>query len=508
MDEQQATIRFLKAMAPTVIETHISMIFLDEHYAYKLKKALTLPFVDFSQSRQRLLSCQDELRLNRRTATDLYLEVLPIYCSSEGQLSFEDNGTEPVDAVLKMRRFDSRLLLSKLAEQQQLNQGMMNKLADTLATFHQQATIANDPQGAQRLRAVIELNRRSESLVNQSLGHQRMSELNQALLQDTARHAELLDQRAAAGKVRRCHGDLHLNNICLWQDQPTPFDCLEFNESMATTDILYDVAFLLMDLWHYQQYDLANFLMNRYLDAQDETEGLVLLPLFMSLRASIRAMVLAIQAANTSNDTEAAKYRQQAEQFLDLAFNLLQGTSPQLIAIGGLSGSGKSTLAAAIAPFIGTAPGARVLSTDRIRKKLFGIKAEARLPAESYTAAHSARVYHRQRELSSATLVSGYSVIADGVFAKVAERNAIEDCAIRATTPFTGIWLLAPAPELIQRVAKRSNDPSDATVDVVTMQLKLDLGEIHWHQLISQQSTQTLGEQALALIKLQQKEVR
>ncbi|MDK7178097.1 hypothetical protein QP445_11715, partial [Micrococcus luteus] len=179
MDEQQATIRFLKAMAPTVIETHISMIFLDEHYAYKLKKALTLPFVDFSQSRQRLLSCQDELRLNRRTATDLYLEVLPIYRSSEGQLSFEDNGTEPVDAVLKMRRFDSRLLLSKLAEQQQLNQGMMNKLADTLATFHQQAAIANDPQGAQRLRAVIELNRRSESLVNQSLGHQRMSELNQ-----------------------------------------------------------------------------------------------------------------------------------------------------------------------------------------------------------------------------------------------------------------------------------------------------------------------------------------
>lgn len=500
MNNQQETIRFLQSFAPTLIETHISMIFLDEHYAYKLKKAITLPFVDFSQSKQRYLSCQDELRLNRRTAEDLYLEVLPIYRSAEGQLSFKDNGTEPVDAALKMRRFDSRFLLSQLAEQKQLNQAMMAQLAESLAVFHQQAAVSDDTQGAQRLSDIIELNRRSEPIVNQALGHQRMSELNRALLKDTAQHAELLNRRAVAGKVRHCHGDLHLNNICLWQHTPTPFDCLEFNESMATTDVLYDVAFLLMDLWRYEQYDLANYLMNRYIDAQDETDGLVLLPLFMSLRASIRAMVIAIQAANTENGAEAAKYRHQAEQFLDLAYQLLQRPKLQLIAIGGLSGSGKSTMAATLAPLIGAAPGARVLSTDRIRKKLFGLKAEARLPAESYTAENSQRVYRKQCELSSTTLAAGHSVIADAVFAKAAEREAIEHCAQQLTIPFKGLWLEAPTQELMQRVEKRKNDPSDATVDVVKMQLTIDTGEIHWPHLMSKQNTKDLCDQALKLL--------
>lgn len=500
-EPQQETIAFLKGLAPTVIETHLSMIFLDDRYAYKLKKALTLPFVDFSQTEQRLNCCQDELRLNRRTAPALYLEVLPIYRHADGQLSFEDDGhSELMDAVLKMRRFEADDLLSKLAEKAPLNRELMTQLAQAVAEFHQHAEVADDYQGAKRVSDIIELNRQSEPVVNQALGHQRMTALNLLLLQEVETHAALLNNRAANGKVRHCHGDLHLNNICLWQKKPTPFDCLEFNQSMATTDVLYDLAFVLMDLWRYQQYESANWLMNRYMDRLDESDGLALLPLFMSLRASIRAMVIAIQAESTDNKTTAKRCRQQAEQFLDLAFELLQRPKPQLIAIGGLSGSGKSTLAISLAPFIGAAPGARVLSTDRIRKKLFGVAVEQKLPPESYTQASSNLVYRTQRELSLAILQAGHSVIADAVFAKEPERQAIEACAREAETDFKCLWLEAPPQELMSRVEARTNDPSDATVAVVKKQLTMAPGEIHWPRLNSAQELKHLLPQAATLL--------
>lgn len=501
---QSETIAFLKTLAPIVIETHISLVFLNDNYAYKLKKARTLPFVDFSNTEQRIHYCHEELKLNRRTAPDIYLEVLPIYRHLDGHLSFEkdtEEQSEIIDAVLKMRRFDDQLLLSKLAKNKKLNAPMMTQLAQTIANFHHQAQISSDYQGAKRLKDIVELNRLSEAMVNQVLGHQGMSKLNQHLLSDIEEHTKLLNARAINGKVRRCHGDLHLNNICLWQQTPTPFDCLEFNESMATTDVLYDLAFLLMDLWHHKQYDLANWLMNRYLDQNDESDGLALLPLFMSLRASIRAMVIATQAANSNKDSIAEQCRKEAQSFLDLATDLLTRSEPRLVAIGGLSGSGKSTLATALAPYIGSAPGARVLSTDRIRKRLFNIAVEERLPTESYTEASSNLVYRTQRELCTAVLQAKHSVIADAVFAKDWEREAIESCANYLQVPFHGVWLEAPADKLIERVKARKHDPSDATVSVVEKQLQMDYGSIQWPRLKSAQALKRLIPQALLLLK-------
>lgn len=501
-DSQHETINFLKSLAPTVIETHISLVFLDDQYAYKLKKAISLPFVDFSEVEQRLHDCNKELKLNRRTAPDIYLEVLTVYRHPKGELSFEANGeSEVVDAVLKMRRFDDQTLLSKLAEKHQLSNKMMTELAHGLADFHQRAAVSTDYQGAKRLSDIIELNQLSEATVNETLGHKRMSELNQLLLKDITQHSAILNTRASNGKVRHCHGDLHLNNICLWHQVPTPFDCLEFNESMATTDVLYDLAFLLMDLWRYQQYDLANWLMNRYMEQSDETDGLALLPLFMSMRASVRAMVIATQSANSSDPTVAEQYRYLAENFLSLAFNLLKRPKVTLIAIGGLSGSGKSTLATALAPYIGAAPGARVLSTDRIRKQLFNVAAEETLPADSYTEASSNLVYRIQRELSTTVIQNNHSAIADGVFAKVWERKAIGQCAKDAQIDFKGIWLEAPSNELIERVANRKNDPSDATIEVVKKQLQMQHGLITWPRLNSAQHLENVIPQALSLTK-------
>ena len=499
---QDDVINFLKTIAPSVIETHISMVFLDDKHAYKLKKALTLPFVDFSQTEQRLAACQDELRLNSRTAPDMYLEVMPIYRHQDGQLSFKDDGHNNVlDAVLKMRRFKDKDLLSNLAKRNKLNSDIMTKLAQAIAEFHKATEISSDHKGAKRIKDILELNRKSESLVNKVLGHERMTELNLLLEQEINKHSDLLNSRAAAGKVRHCHGDLHLNNICLWRKTPTLFDCLEFNQSMATTDVLYDLAFLLMDLWRYERYDLANWLMNRYMDHTNENDGLILLPLFMSLRASIRALVTATQVAHTDKQTDTSAQLKKAEQFLELSFELLKRPEAQLIAIGGLSGSGKSTLAKTLAPFIGAAPGARVLSSDRIRKKLFGVEPEERLAAEKYTQTSSNLVYRIQRELSQEFLRAGHSVIADAVFSKATERNAIENSAKKLKCKFNGLWLEAPAQQLMERVDARTNDPSDATVEVVKMQLKLAPGEIHWPRLNSAQQPKDVSNQALTLLQ-------
>ena len=224
----------------------------------------------------------------------------------------------------------------------------------------------------------------------------------------------LLDRRRANGKVRRCHGDLHLRNICLFDDKPTLFDCLEFSDALASIDVLYDLAFLLMDLEHRGLAEFANVVLNRYLDLTGEDDGLAAMPLFLSLRAAIRAHVTA-----TAMDQAAAAERKQepaaeARSYLSLAARLLRPRPRRLVAIGGLSGSGKSTLATALAPAIG----ARVLRSDVIRKRLFGVTPETRLPAHAYAAEISRLVYETLRQRAAAALASGYSVIIDAVSLK------------------------------------------------------------------------------------------
>ena len=191
----------------------------------------------------------------------------------------------------------------------------------------------------------------------------------------------MLDRRGAAGKVRRCHGDLHLRNVCLFEGKPTLFDCLEFSDELASVDVLYDLAFLLMDLEHRGLADFANLVLNRYLDLTGEDDGLAALPLFLSLRAAIRAHVTAAAMERAAQSAAEPAMAAEARRYLELAAQFLRPRSCRLIAIGGLSGTGKSTLAAALAPCLG----ARVLRSDVIRKRLFGVAPETQLPASAYT---------------------------------------------------------------------------------------------------------------------------
>ncbi len=264
-----------------------------------------------------------------------------------------------------------------------------------------------------------------------------------------------------------------------------PFDALEFDDDLATIDTLYDLAFLLMDLEHAQERGLANVVLNRYLWRAApgiDIEGLVALPLFLGMRAAVRAMVSAQRAAQqqaNGRDGETAM----AQRYLADALAFVSPRPPRLMAVGGFSGTGKSTLAAALAPDLPPAPGALHIRTDLERKAMFGAGETERLPAEHYTLEANARVYARVLDKARIALRAGHSVVVDAVFSKPEERAAIEAVAVAAGVPFDGVWLTAPREAMFERVTVRTGDASDATADVVIRQLGVDPGCITWHRI-------------------------
>ena len=488
LDEQVETILFLGrnaggcTIAVETVRTHISTVILTADRAYKLKRAVRFPYLDFSTPKQRLAACNAELALNRRTAPDLYLGVRTITRDDDGKLAFDGTG-QLVDAVVEMRQFDQSNLFDRMAHRDALTPAIMTSLAQRLAAFHDAAAISRHHGGAAGIAAVLMTNDtslRATSLVSVA----KADSLKQNFEEVFARHRTVLDARRDAGKVRRCHGDAMLRNICLLDGEPTLFDCIEFDEAIATIDVLYDLAFLLMDLWRRDCRDLANLVFNRYLDARDETDGLILLPFFMAIRAAIRAHVTAAQAADFS-DEQSRPLLEDARGYFDLALSLLTDAQPFLLAIGGYSGTGKSVLAASVASDLGPPPGARVLNSDRVRKSLYGVPVEERLPEAAYGADVSVKVYSAMREQAAATLGIGWSVIADAVFDKASERAALERLATSLDVSLVCIWLEAPEATLLARVNARTNDPSDATASILREQLRRDCGEIGWGRVNS-----------------------
>jgi predicted kinase len=315
--------------------------------------------------------------------------------------------------------------------------------------------------------------------------------------------ATLLDRRSEAGHVRHCHGDLHLANICLWNGRPTLFDCLEFDSQLATTDVLYDLAFLLMDLWQRGLHREASLLFNRYCDMREESGGLATMPLFLSMRAAVRAHVTASAAGRQGREAEREEKCRAARAYLAAALAFLDQPTPRLVAIGGLSGTGKSTLAGSLVPLIGGAPGARWLRTDVLRKRMAGVVPEAKLPAEAYTRERSRRIYDSMLEIARAVLAAGASVIVDGVFADPVEREAIRVAASCLGAPFIGLWLEAQPETLIERVTARRDDASDADAAVVERQLGYDVGDLSdWHQIPAAGTPQDVLDSALGCIRI------
>ncbi|HEY9212055.1 MAG TPA: AAA family ATPase, partial [Ancylobacter sp.] len=464
--------------------------------AIKLKRAVHLPYVDFSTPEHRLAACEQELLLNRRTAPMLYRAVRRVTRAPDGRLALDGEGML-VDAVVEMARFDEEGLFDRMALTGTLTTPLMTKLARGIAAFHAGAAISSGGGGGAAMAAVLDINERALTMT-EVFPRDDVAHFMAASRAALSAHAGLLDARARDGKIRRCHGDLHLRNICLVDGEPTLFDCLEFDEELATTDVLYDLAFLLMDLWHRGMEAYANIVFNRYLDEADEEDGLPVLPFFMAVRAAIRAHVTALQVADAG--TEAAARRAEAQSYFALARLLLDQCPARMVAVGGLSGSGKSTLAAALAPGIGPVPGARILASDRIRKRLFGVAAETRLPPEAYRAEVSEQVYGLLAMRAESTLSQGHGVVADAVFDRPADRSRMAEVAARAGVAFQGLWLEASPERLLRRVAARRGDASDATTDIVKAQLGRPLATVEWPHLSSDDEAAAIRAAAVRII--------
>ncbi len=483
------------------LETHISHVFLGGGLALKMKKAVTLPYVDFSTLEGREAMCRRELEINRAFSPDLYLGLSHVARRQDGGLALDGAG-EVVEWLVRMRRFETDQVLAALLRHRSFDENLIRALAAMAVNAHRAAKIHREVPGkAIMARTIAELR---DALMREDAGLERartgdfLHHLDELL----AAHGGLLDARAKSGFVRRCHGDMHTGNIVLWDGRPLLFDALEFSEELATIDILHDLAFLLMDLVHLGHGAGANRLMNLWLQLRNEEadfSAMGLMGLFCACRAAIRAMVL-LDLAGQKPPAQAADLHDEAQGYLQTAMPCASAGRARIIAVGGLSGSGKTTLAAALAAHTGPGPGAVHLRSDVERKLMAGVDEFTRLGAEHYTQAASDAVYARLIRKARLVAQSGWPVVVDAVFSKPGERQAIARAARAAGADFTGLWLDAPAQILRQRVGARRHDASDATADIVDLQLARGAGDVKWRKLDASGTPRAILRAALKLL--------
>jgi hypothetical protein len=461
--EQHEAARFLSELSGgPPKETHISAVFIGADTVWKLKKAVRMPFLDFSQLDARAHFLRRELQLNKPAAPGIYRDVIAISRRPDGAL--ELGGDNAIDWVLRMAPVPAGDFLDVIASNGPPTPKLLDQLGDCVATYHIGLAPVQDCDSAGALLHITEGNVRSALAAGLRRAeveawHRRMTSAINA-------RRDWLTERSATGYVRRCHGDLHLGNLCLWEGRPVPFDALEFDETLATIDVGYDLAFLLMDLDRRVTRTAANRVMNRYV-ARTGDLPMFGFPVFLSQRAMIRAHVLKTM-------------QQDGDAYLRAALTYLDPAPPLVIAIGGLQGTGKSTLARALAAELGAAPGALILRSDEIRKRLNGADPETRLPPDAYTDTANAATNHDVIDQASRTAAAGHAVIVDATFLDPTVRDDLAATLRRAGVPFLGFWLHASLPILEARVGARQDDASDATVAVLRRAAEIDPGAGDW----------------------------
>ena len=485
------------------IDTHSAVIILAGDRAYKLKRAVRYDYLDFSTPERRQASCEAEVALNRRTAPDLYLGVIPV-TREPGGLAIDGQGF-PVDWLVQMVRFDQNVLLDRLAQRDALDLELMPALAHAIFHLHAAARPRDDRGGFDGMSWVIEGNAEAFAEFSRTvLDPEACVGVNDEARRQARCHGELLDQRRQQHFVRECHGDLHLRNIVLLDGHPTLFDAVEFNDRISCVDVLYDLAFLLMDLWRLRLHAHANQLFNAYLTKADALSALTLLPLFLSCRSAVRAKTSATAAALQSDPARRTGLEETAREYLASAAAFLHPPFPSLMAIGGLPGSGKSVLARRLSPHAGAAPGAVVLRSDVIRKSLFGVSEDTPLGAESYTRSVTDLVYRQIGERAATALRAGHAVILDAVFGEASQRVAAEEVARSARVPFSGLWLDAPLKVLMERVQIRAHqahaDASDASVEVLQARSSGEVGPVSWARIDATGDPDLVQQRAEAIL--------
>ena len=435
--------------------------------------------MDLSTLDKRREACEAEIAVNRPSAPDIYRSALPIV--RQGRTFALGGDGEIVEWAVHMRRFDENATLDHVADREGAPDAIIDKLALAVRRSHARAPLRDAARAAHALETYIEQNPAAFAERPDLFDPPTALKLTVDSRLAFVIVRSVLLKRGEAGFVRRCHGDLHLRNIVLIDGEPTLFDAVEFSDDIASGDVLYDLAFLLMDLEERGLRAAANRLFNRYLapEPPDAVTGLVALPLFLSLRAAIRAKVEAASAERLDRQ-KCDETCALARRYFDCAVRFLADFPPRLVAVGGLSGVGKSALAGALAPEIGRAPGALWLRSDLERKAMFGVEETVGLPASAYSSDVTRDVYERLIDKARIALRAGQAVLLDATFAAAAERSAAAGAAAEVGVAFTGLFLDAPLATRLQRIASRRADASDADADVARRQTAEPLSEKGW----------------------------
>lgn len=460
-----------------VLETHISWVLLTGRHAYKIKKPVNLGFLDFTTLEARRACCEEELRLNRRFAPDLYEAVVAITGSTSHPII---GGAGPaIEYAVKMREFPQSALASRLLANGALTTAHIDVFAQRIAAFHAGAGIAESATSYGTPESVIASARENfvplAALLPDLADQSRIAQLRNWTEQEYAARRACIYQRCRQGAVRECHGDLHLGNLVLLDDALTPFDCIEFDPALRWIDVIDEVAFVVMDLLDRGAPALGWRFLNRYLESSGDYAGMDILRFYVVYRALVRAKVHAMRATQPGvSSSECARLTAAARGYLALAHQWALQWRPAMILMHGYSGSGKSAIASALADHIG---GVRV-SSDVERKRIAGLAPRAlsgsTLDAGIYTQGHTAATYQRLLELARVITQAGYPAVIDATFLKRWPRELLRQYAEAQNLPWIIVDVVAPVATLRARIAARlasGRDPSEADAAVLSEQM-------------------------------------
>ncbi len=461
-----------------LLETHISWVLLTGPYVYKIKKPVDFGFLDFTTLEKRRFYCQEELRLNRRLAPDLYLAVVSLSGSPE-RPSFANSG-KAIEYAVKMRQFSQDGLLSRLAARNELKSEQIDEMAAAITAFHEQIERAapSTPFGSpDRVHHWVAENfEHIRPFLSDARASTQLETLQAWSEQERQRRRGQIQARKDEGFVRECHGDLHLGNMALVDGRITCFDCIEFNEDLRWIDVMSEVAFVVMDLCDRGHPQFAYRFLNHYLERTGDYAGTVVLRYYLAYRALVRGKVALLRLGQGRlTAQEEAEIWRGYQGYVDLALSYSQAQNPALIITHGVSGSGKSTLAVQLVESLG----ALRVRSDVERKRLFGFSAKADtqsdLQAGIYTPDAARLTYARLAELAAQGIDAGFPVIVDATFLKRSQRNDFRALSVRLGTPFLILAFQAPETVLRERVAGREGareDASEAGLDVLDAQLR------------------------------------